>query len=88
MPKQYIITEAEERRRDEVGGRRSAIRLGWDRVGYVQIATVLQAGTDGSPVPMDSEVDEGQFVDLDRASINRLIRALQRARDQAFGKDA
>lgn len=30
---------------------------------------------------------EGFYVDLDRAGINRLIRNLRRARDQAFGRD-
>jgi len=30
----------------------------------------------------------GWFMQLDRAGINRLIRVLRRARDQAFGEDA
>jgi len=30
---------------------------------------------------------DGMFVDLDRRGINRLIRNLRRARDQAFGRD-
>lgn len=30
---------------------------------------------------------DGMYVDLDRNSINKLIRNLRRARDQAFGRD-
>ena len=32
-------------------------------------------------------ISPGQYVQLDRPAINRLIRVLRRARDQAFGKD-
>jgi hypothetical protein len=88
MPKEYITTAQERRNCDEVGLRNRAVRIGWDRIGYVQLATVLQAGTDGAPGHEVAEVDEGQFVDLDRESINRLIRTLRKARDQAFGADA
>lgn len=88
MPKEYIIPQNVARRCDENGGPRESVRVGWDRVGYVQIATVLQAGTDGAPTEHVSAVDQGQFVDLDRESINRLIRTLRKARDQAFGSDA
>ena len=34
------------------------------------------------------DVGEGLFCDLDRESINKLIRTLRKARDQAFGADA
>jgi hypothetical protein len=30
---------------------------------------------------------DGMYVTLDRSGINRLIRNLRRARDQAFGRD-
>jgi hypothetical protein len=88
MPKEYITTTAERKQCDEVGLRNRAVRIGWDRIGYVQLATVLQAGTDGAPGHEVAEVDEGQFVDLDRDSINRLIRTLRKARDAAYGADA
>lgn len=87
MPKEYIIPEHVKKRCDDGGGRRESVRVGWDRIGYVQLATVLQAGTDGAPSEHASEVDQGQFVDLDRESINRLIRTLRKARDQAYGSD-
>ncbi|HEY6021610.1 MAG TPA: hypothetical protein VIY48_17605 [Candidatus Paceibacterota bacterium] len=40
---------------------------------------------DGSQVV--KPVWTGMFVDLDRQTINDLIRVLRRARDQAFGRD-
>lgn len=62
----------------------------WNREGgYVQIVTRAQRAdggrvADDSP---DSHVTDGMYVDLDRAGINRVIRNLRRARDQAFGRD-
>lgn len=88
MPKEYIITDTENRRAEEHGGRREAIRIGWDRIGYVQLATVLKSETEGSTGPIEGDVDQGQFVDLDRKASNQLIRAIRKARDEAFGKDA
>lgn len=35
----------------------------------------------------DIPVQEGFWVDLDRAGINAVIKNLRRARDQAFGRD-
>jgi len=35
----------------------------------------------------ETHFTDGLFVDLDRKSINQLIRNLRRARDQAFGRD-
>lgn len=59
------------------------LTLGWDRIGYVQIAT--QAGGDYDEATTERP---GLFMDLDRHGINRLIRALRKARDQSFGADA
>lgn len=60
------------------------VHVGWnarDAGGYVQLATLPGAGGDRGDVGC-------QFVDLNRDGINRLIRALRRARDSAFGADA
>lgn len=72
-------------------------QVGWggiadDAAGYVQVATVnensdLQLG-DSLPEGASAAPFEGWYVHLDRAGINRLIRALRRARDSAFGADA
>ena len=58
-----------------------SVELKWNREQYVQIATV------NTGEPQLAEV-RGWFADLDRAGINQLIRALRKARDQAFGSDA
>lgn len=53
------------------------VEVGWHREAeFVQVAT-----HDGTP-------EHGLYADLDRAALNRLIVALRRARDQAFGRDA
>lgn len=92
MPKEYITTDHDQRQQEELGGRQTAVKVTWDRVGYVQIASVLRGGVEGMPPgttgPVDGYIDEGWFIDMDRASLNRLIRVLRRARDQAYGADA
>lgn len=35
----------------------------------------------------ETHFTDGMYVDLSRDSVNRLIRNLRRARDQAFGRD-
>jgi hypothetical protein len=88
MPKEYLVTEATRRRTDEQGGPTEAIRVGWDRYnGWVQIATVEMAGSDGAVEKTEGTLDQGQFVDLDRHTLNDLIRVLRRARDAAYGRD-
>ena len=72
--------------------------------GYVQIATEMRepqtsdapqnlrdlvlSWAGSSSDPEHAEGARGLWTTLDRAGINRLIRALRRARDQAFGADA
>jgi len=57
-----------------------AVDVNWIRDGIVQIATIdLQKE--------QYAVDRGFHVDLDRTMINRLIRTLRKARDQAYGAD-
>ncbi len=64
------------------------VEVGWHNSG-VQIATT--ALTDPATVA-DGQAVEPEwvgttFVDLDRAGINKLIRALREARDKAYGRD-
>lgn len=88
MPKEYIVLPRDRARADEQGGQVPATLVSWSRDGeYVQLATVIQAGTTGALQPVEAEVDQGLFMDLDRRSINALMRVLRRARDQAFGAD-
>lgn len=61
----------------------------WNREGgYVQIVT-KETDAFGGRLSDDEGVHftDGLFVDLDRQGINKLIRNLRRARDQAFGRD-
>ena len=62
------------------------VELGWGRDhGEVQIATTnFGLGDEVGP----GDPARGWFVTLDRNGINRLIRSLRKARDQAFGADA
>lgn len=59
------------------------LHVGWTRDrDHVEVAT--RAGGDYA----DDLKRPGLFVQLDRDGINRLIRALRKARDAAFGADA
>ena len=75
MPKEIIRAD-----RDETTVQ---VEIGWARDRYVQIAT-RNFGLDADP----GDSRTGWHVTLDRAAINRTIRALRKARDQAFGVDA
>lgn len=61
----------------------------WGREqGYVQVVTKAEDAWGGRwSEDEGSHFTDGMFVDLDRTGINRLIRNLRRARDQAFGRD-
>jgi hypothetical protein len=61
------------------------VEVGWSKEGgYVQLASI---GPGQLPLPPEAP-SNGWFADLDRAGCNRLIRAIRKARDQAFGADA
>lgn len=61
----------------------SAVKIGWTKdQDHVEIAVVHDR--DGS-ADSDPDAWHSQF---DRHGLNRLIRVLRRARDDAFGKDA
>lgn len=58
----------------------------WSREAeHVQLATVLVEKADHSPVAR--EVEGGWYLNLNRRTLNDLIKHLRRARDQAFGRD-
>lgn len=71
----------------------SAVKVGWSKeAGHVEMAVVqcidgvfvehgFQAGD-------YEDVNPPQYIQLDRRGINRLIRQLRKARDDAYGKDA
>lgn len=92
MPKERISTDPNA----------NVVELRWGTGPGVQIATSCPSRLVSATIPVDlsrhidanrAEATEethpfdGWYADLDRAGINRLIKALRRARDQAFGRD-
>lgn len=69
------------------------VRTHWDpRVDVRAIADTVQVGvvppsTDSTREQGVWDSDDGQFLSLSRAGVNRLIVALREARDSAYGKD-
>lgn len=99
MPKEVVF--GSQLPYSDVSSGRSAIGVHWGiEQEYVQVSASL-FNDDGRSVTADGVVHEaegaeaarrelwsqGFYVDLDRSGINRLIRNLRRARDQAFGRD-
>lgn len=86
MPKELIHDLYYDHDDDEVSaGSPTVLRIGWSKeAGHVEIATVAPEGLE-----LDTSLPEanGWFVQLSREGINRAIRALRKARDDAFGKD-
>lgn len=78
MPKEFIFSEFGDNIPD------LGLRIGWSKEHEtVQIATVAADEIRLEPTPEGN----GWFVSLDRHGINRAIKALRKARDDAFGKD-
>lgn len=82
MPKEYIDSTMPHMTANGVVIDSFRVKVTWDKeTGDVQIAT-LDPGNEYA-----YDATGGYYVDLDRQGINRLIKVLRRARDQAFGKD-
>lgn len=80
MPKENVNCVAIEGFRAEVS---------WKADSHVQVATVnLESPFEFTGENADAGKFEGWYVTLDREGINRMIRALRKARDAAFGSDA
>lgn len=76
-------------------------KVGWspdrdgDGSGYVQLATIAtdsrfrwEMVVENPEHPEAGGMFDGFYVTLDREAVNRLIRALRKARDAAYGADA
>jgi len=85
MPKEMIPDRYTGSDDDAVAeGSPTQVRVGWSKeTGHVEVATVAPDHMVLEPTPEGN----GWFVQMDRAGLNRLIRALRTARDQAFGRD-
>jgi hypothetical protein len=77
MPKEVFITDNPNQ-----DGKTWMFDLRWGRNNYVQAATYK-----AEPLDALSGAD-AVWIDFDREGINRLIRTLRKARDQAYGSDA
>lgn len=85
----------------EVAPDRRRISVGWSKGQHAQIGvgvidntlTVPEQVSWSGDFLLESEKDESglkwrsQWVNLDRHTINQLIRELRKARDEAFGRD-
>lgn len=80
MPKEVIYP-----RQSETGDNPAPwAEVSWSKeYEHVQLVTKAADGIKLEPTPEGN----GWYVDLNRTQINRLIRALRRARDDSFGKD-
>lgn len=89
MPKEVVYGEQMSATKDEVPIV-PIVEVRWGReAGYVQVVSKATDANDGrcaSDSP-DTHFTDGYHVDLNRHSINDLIRHLRKARDQAFGRD-
>lgn len=84
MPREFIYTEHKAIESNMPVAPQMCVSVGWskeDHGGHVQLAT-LRNGKENSFDPTD-----GLYTDLNRKQINDLIKALRKARDQAYGKD-
>lgn len=100
MPKVSIYERADadgaQARRVEVGWQKScAVQLGVTKL-RPGVTSVELLNADGSATDVSEYVSvtggtadawDGQFMELDRAQLNQLIRYLRDARDAAFGRD-
>lgn len=86
----FVVTEAGDEirtdhpdfpREESLPVLRRAVHVGWSKDRYVEVGV----GAFSAATEFDSDA---HFTDLDRDGINRLIRALRKARDQAYGADA
>ena len=61
------------------------VDVAWGRDAVVQLSTLTNDGYGIKTI--DPESPDGLWVTLERDGLNRLIRTLRRARDQAYGVD-
>lgn len=80
---EYAEYSVEAGEHKDQGGKwmQRGVHVGWTRGRFVEVGA---AAFD----PSRQMPNDGVFMTLDRDGINRLIRALRKARDQAYGADA
>ena len=84
MPKEIIQSKHYNPERLDNEPWEPFVKVGWGKEQeYVEVA-VLHHGEATADSPA---AESGWFAQLDRTGINRLIRTLRQARDQAYGRD-
>ena len=78
---EYAENSREAEKADGGKGRRRGVHVGWVKGRYVEIGIA-------SFDPSRELANDGVFTSLDLEGLNRLIRSLRKARDQAYGSDA
>lgn len=84
MPKEYIESAEFFPESDNSPRKPIKTKITWSREdagGHVQMTVFRDEGT------YQSEHELPMYMTLERSQINRMIRVLRRARDQAFGRD-
>lgn len=87
MPKEYIDSMDFDIRVVPEGGSepvlidRNSIKVSWSKEGY-HLGLCVIGDREEDPDGM-----KAQYINLDRAGVNRLIRFLRQGRNDAFGKD-
>jgi hypothetical protein len=89
MPKEGVFGEPHSPGSQEDHPKVPVVDVMWNREGgYVQIVTKAEDAYGGRWADgLDTHFTDGMYVNLNRSTINKLIRNLRRARDQAFGRD-
>lgn len=90
MPKEVVYAEQHSFEDGKEDPYVPIAEVRWNREGgYVQLVTKATDPNDGRVAgdSRETHITDGFYIDLDRNSINNLIRHLRRARDQAFGRD-
>ena len=91
MPKESVRSIAWPESAGDDPGYRDTVDVAWSNFtdGWVQVASLRAEPVPSShDAPAHFTCPNGLYVNLDRDGINRLIRALRKARDRAFGADA
>jgi hypothetical protein len=90
MPKESVFGEQHTFDPAEANPKVPVVDVLWGREqGYVQVVSRAEDPHGGRWAGDSTEIHftDGMHVNLDRPAINKLIRHLRRARDQAFGRD-
>ena len=91
MPKETVRSTEWPEQAGADPGYRDEVTVNWSNFtdGWLQVATIRAEPVESSPdAPAHFGHSNGLYVNLDRNGVNRLIRALRKARDRAFGADA